>query len=102
MEERRGWCRVTIVGPDGELLVSAALSGPGAPDVLAVDTVGRLALVAKRVGATIRVVDVAPGLGELLELAALGVEVEREAEAREEAFGVEHGEEEAHGPDPPL
>jgi hypothetical protein len=57
------WCHVTIVGEDGEVLVNAVLSGPGAPGVLVVDVVGRLALVAERTGCAVRVSELCPELG---------------------------------------
>ena len=98
----RRWCRVTILGPDGEPLASALLSGPGAPGLLAVDAVGRLSLLARQARATVRVTEVCPELGELLELAGLGVEVERQAEEGEDALEVEQGEEEAHAGDLPV
>ena len=91
----RRWCRVTIVGPDGQTLASALLSGPGAPDLLAVDAVSRLSLVAHGAGATVRVTETCPELGELLDLAGLAVEVDRQTEEGEDALEVEQGEEEA-------
>lgn len=91
-----------MVGRDGEPIATALLSGPGPADLLAVDAVGRLAMVARRVRATTRVSEVCPELGELLELAALGVEVEGQAEEGEDALEVHEGEEEAHLGDLPL
>ena len=91
----RRWCRVTIVGPDGETLATAVLSGPGTADLLAVDAVGRLAVVARRADATARVSEVSPELADLLELAALGVEVEGQAEEGEDPLEVVQGQEEA-------
>ena len=89
------WCRVTIVGSDGEELATAVLSGPGAADLLAVDAVGRLAVAARRVDATARVSEVSAELAHLLELAALGVEVEGQSEEGEDALEVVEGQEEA-------
>jgi hypothetical protein len=86
---------------DGEALVSAVLSGSGAPGVLVVDVVGRLALVAQRAGCAVRVSELCPELGELLDLAGLGVEVEGHAEVREQPLGVEQVKEEAHPGDLP-
>lgn len=100
MHESRHFARVLIVDADGHLILRADLSGPGAPDLLAVDAVAQLALSARHAQATIRVTDVAEDLSVLLELAALPVEVERQAEAREQALGVEQGQEEVHGGDP--
>jgi hypothetical protein len=90
------WCRVTIVGPDGSELARRVLSGPGAPDLGAVDDVARLALAAGRHGCAIVLAEVCPALRELLELAGLGVEVEGQAELGEEPFGVQEGQEEIH------
>ena len=102
MANCRRWCRVTILGRDGQALASAVLSGPGAPDLLAVDAVGRLALVARRASATVRVSETCPELGELLELAGLGLEVEGQPEEGEDPLEVEQGQEEAHPGDPAL
>ena len=98
----RRWGRVTIVDPEGMPLASALLSGPGAPGLLAVDAVARLSLVARQAGATARVTEVCPELDDLLVLAGLGVEVERQAEEGEDALEVEQGEEEAHPGDLPA
>lgn len=94
------WARVTIVDPGGRILLSAVLSGPGAPDLVAVDAVAHLALSARHAHGTIRLTEVSQDLAALLELAALPVEVERQAEAREEPLGVEQGQEEVHRGDP--
>lgn len=102
MSGTQHWARVVIADPDGRLLISADLSGPGSPDLLAVDAVARLALSARQARATIRVTEVAEGLEALLDLAGLSLEVEREPEAREEPLGVEHREEEVHRGDPPV
>lgn len=84
------------------MLATAVLSGPGAPGVLAVDAVGRLALVARQAGATVRVSEACPEIGELIDLAGLGVEVEGQPEGGEEPLHVEHVQEEAHPGDLPL
>jgi hypothetical protein len=90
------WCRVQIVGAEHTTLASRQLGGPGFPDIGAVDDVARLALLARRLGGRIVLSDVSPELRSLLELAGLRVEVEREAERREEPLGVEEGQEELH------
>lgn len=100
MRGSRHWARVLIVDPDGRLLLRADLAGPGAPGLLAVDAVAQLALSARHAHATIRLTDVTEHFGALVELAALPVEVERQAEAREEALGIEQGQEEVHRGDP--
>jgi hypothetical protein len=87
------WCRVLIVGADHTTLAHHQLGGPGLPDLGAVDDVARLALLARRLGGRIILSDVNPALHSLLELAGLRVEVEREAEGREEPLGAEEGQE---------
>jgi hypothetical protein len=93
------WCRVTVMGPHHVALASCRLEGPALPDLRTVDDVARLALLAKRFGGAIVLADVAPALRALLELSGLCVEVQRQAESREESFGVEQGQEEAHPDD---
>jgi len=95
------WCRVTIVGPDGAELAGRVLEGPGAPDLGAVDDVARLALLAARLGGGIVLGEVSSLMRELLELAGLGVEVKGQPEGREESFGVQETQEEAHPGDLP-
>jgi hypothetical protein len=90
------WCRVQIVGADHTMLAYHQLGGPGLPDLGAVDDVAHLALQARRLGGRIVLSDVSPALRSLLDLAGLGVEVEGEAEGREEPLGVEEGQEELH------
>jgi hypothetical protein len=80
------WCRVTMMGSDGEPIAAGELEGPGAPDLGAVDDLARLALLAKRLDAHLRLAQVTPQLADLLELAGLpelGVEVERQPELGE-------------------
>jgi hypothetical protein len=90
------WCRVQIVGADHTTLARHQLGGPGLPDLGAVDDVARLALRARRLGGRIILSDVSPALRSLLDLAGLTVEVEGEAEGREEPLGVQEGQEELH------
>lgn len=90
------WGRVQIVGADDTTLACHQLGGPGPPDLGAVDDVARLALLARRLGGHIVLSDVSPALRSLLELAGLRVEVEWEAERREEPLGIEEGQEELH------
>ncbi len=94
MASPQAWCRVTIIGPGGRELGSCTLQGPGAPDLSTVDVVGRLALLAKRLGGGLILSRVSPGLRELLELSGLGVEMEREPEVGEETLRVQQGQEE--------
>jgi hypothetical protein len=70
------WCRVSVVGPDGDELARYALQGLGAPDLGAVDLVARLTLVAERLGGDSILTELSAGLRMLLELAGLIVEVE--------------------------
>lgn len=78
------------------------LEGPGDPDLAAVDDVARVALQAARLGGGITVRDVCPAMRALLELAALGVEVEGQAEVAEEMGAFVDGEEQVHRGDPPA
>jgi len=71
------WCRVTVVSPDGAVLARRVLEGSGDPDLDAVDTVARLALLSAHVSGTIGIAEVSPGMRDLLELAGLDVEMER-------------------------
>jgi hypothetical protein len=70
------WCRVRVIGPVGSELASWELGGHGAPDIGVLDTVARLALAAGRLGGAVVVVEPAPALRALLELAGLPVEME--------------------------
>jgi len=73
------------------------------PTLAGVDRLARLQLRAKRRGYVIRPRGVSPGLRELLDLTglaeALGVEVVRQAEEREQGLGLE---EERHPGDAPV
>jgi hypothetical protein len=92
------WCRVTMVGADGDPIADGVLEGQSVPDLGTVEDLARLALVAKRLGAHLELAEVAPELVDLLELAGLTrlavlggpdepvglcVEVEREPEGGE-------------------
>jgi len=100
MAERRQWCRVRIVGNDDAVLADATLIGSGIADLGLVDVVARLVLVARRLGAVVRVEEPSDELRQLLALAALPVEVQGELEGGEEPRGLEKDEEEAHLGDP--
>lgn len=102
MATSRHWCCVTILSRDGETLATAELSGPGAPDGLAVDAVGRLALAARRISGTARLTAVCGELADLLEISGLVVEMEGHPEGREQPLRIEHVEEEAHPGDSPV
>jgi hypothetical protein len=101
MAEVEVWCRVTVVASDGSEVARHALSGAGRPDLAAVDHLARMALDARRLGAIVVLVDPAPDLVSLLDLAGLGIEVEGQAELGEEPLGVEEVEEELHPDDAP-
>ena len=90
------WCRVRVVVADDTVLICHEFGGPELPDLGAVDDVARLALLAGRLGGRIIVCDLSPAMRSLLELAGLGVEVQREAEGGEEPRGVEEVQEELH------
>lgn len=90
------WCRVTVVGPDGTEVGACELEGSGAPDLSVVDVVARLALLAKRLGGRVVLRSASAGLLELLDLAALGVEVGGQPEGGEEALRIDEVEEERH------
>jgi len=96
MEDAVLWCRITVVGPNGTELTSSVLTGQGLPDLGAVDQVARLALLAGRLGGVIVLAELAPALRVLLELAGLGVEVQREAEFGKKALGIQEVQEEGH------
>jgi hypothetical protein len=95
------WCRVSLVGPAGGAVLSWLVEGPDPPDLGTVDDLARLALLAGRLGGVIVVTELSPPLRDLLDLAGLGVQVEREPERREEPFGVQRGEEVVHPGDLP-
>lgn len=63
------WCRATILGPDGAVLASRVLEGPGPPDIGAVDQVASLVLLAGRLGGGVTLSEVCVALRELLGLA---------------------------------
>jgi hypothetical protein len=86
------WCRVTMVGSDGDPIADGVLEGPSVPDLGTVHDLARLALLAQRLGAHLELAEVTPELVDLLELAGLTglaeeaglcVEMEREPEGGE-------------------
>jgi hypothetical protein len=121
MESVNSWCRLSMVTPDGRVRAVWLLSGPGRPDLAAVDDIARLAVVASRRRERLFLLDVAPDLGALIRLAGLPVDVgglaadvadletenlriemERQPERREQAVVVEEVEEEGHLGDLPA
>lgn len=95
MDPTRPFCVLRIFGADGTEELSMPLWGAEAPDLATVDRIGRLALLARRDGGRLELDEVTPELAELLELAGLSVEVQRQAEAREQPLRIERIEEEA-------
>jgi hypothetical protein len=65
------WCRVVIRGPDGCVLYSAVVRGPGVPTVEVVDRLARLRLELSRQGRVLTVVQACPDLADLLDLTGL-------------------------------
>jgi hypothetical protein len=72
MPDLEAWCRVTLIDPFGAKLASWSLTGPGPPDLSAVDYLARLCLLAARAGLEVVVSDLAPALARLLDLVGLG------------------------------
>jgi hypothetical protein len=93
---------LSIVGPDGRELGRLVLEDEGAPDISFVDTVARLALLARRLGGDVVVADGSTALAELLLLAGLGVEVKWQPELGKESLGFQEGQKEGHFGDPAL
>ena len=96
MDQVQLWCRVTIIGPDGNMLLRSVLTGRGNPDLEAVDTVVRFALFAKRVESHIVLSQLTPAMRDLVALSGLGIEMEREAEEGKDVLEVQEAQEEAH------
>lgn len=90
-----------VLGPDGGIVTGCVLEGLGLPD-LRVDEVARQALLAARLGGVITLAEVSPAMSELLELAGLRVEVERQVKIREEPLDPQEGQEEVHSADLPA
>jgi hypothetical protein len=93
------WCRITIVGPDGEELEQWTLSGPGHPDLAAVELLARLRLASGRAGRDLVVRELSGRLAGLLELSGLRREVRGQPEELEERPIVQ---EEVEPRDPPA
>lgn len=71
MDEGTPWCRLTLLGPDGEDLGSWVLDGDGSPDISTVDTLARLVVLIRRSGAAAEITEISPRLAELIALAGL-------------------------------
>jgi hypothetical protein len=76
------WCRLTIVDDAGTL-----------PDISIVDQIARLALTARRAGGRLVLESMCEELADLFDLAGLRVQVQGEAEGREQPLGLEGGKE---------
>ena len=101
MVKAKLWCRVTIVGPEGEEIAYCSLEGSGDPNIGAVDDVARLVFLASRLGGETVITDLSAELRALLELTGLRseldglrVEVEGQTELREKALGIQEIQEE--------
>jgi ABC-type transporter Mla MlaB component len=81
------WGRIVILGRLNET-ERWVLGGQGQPDLSAVDLLARTALVARRLGGSLQLLDPTKELRELLDLVGLRREVGGEPEGREDA-GVE-------------
>jgi hypothetical protein len=88
------WCRIVVLGADGSARTRRVLAGAGRPDLGTIQEIAQLGLLAKRLGGRLVLEDVTPELGELLDLAGLAVEMQRQPELGEQPLGVEEGEEE--------
>lgn len=100
-DESPTWCRITVVDPEGNTVSEQVLTGTGDPNADVVDEIARAALTARRAGLRVKL-EPSEKARELLELAGLTVELEWEAERREEPFRIHEREEEAHRGDLPA
>ena len=89
----RGLSGVGTRPPRVPIVIACDVRGVTQPDEGALDTLARLQLVARRWGATIRLLNASPalvdlitcaGLAEVLVVGGSGVEVDRKVEEREE------------------
>ncbi|KAB1140296.1 STAS domain-containing protein [Streptomyces luteolifulvus] len=78
-----------LLDATGAGVVVCDVAGLGPPGLGAVDLLARLQLAARRAGGRIRLRDPDPALHALLDLVGLRFELERQAEQREPALGVE-------------
>ena len=76
------WCRLAIID-----------DASSRPDMSVVDQIARLALMVRRAGGRLVLEAMCDELAELFELAGLGVEVQWEAEQREQPLRIEGGKE---------
>jgi hypothetical protein len=90
MADVLAWGWVVLVTSGDDEVASWAVAGAGLPDLVAVEALARWQLSARRRGGSIRLRDVCPELGELLDLVGLRREVGGETEGGEEV-GVEEG-----------
>jgi hypothetical protein len=67
---------VTLVDAGGAVLARWALAGESGPNLDAVNLIARWVIIARRADARVKIEAVCPELRELLELAALPVEME--------------------------
>jgi len=86
------WCKATVMGADGEVLAVVDVAGER-PDMAGVERIARMALESKRGGRRLVLSDVSPRFRELLVFAGLLVEVQGQAEGREQVLEVQEREE---------
>jgi hypothetical protein len=101
MAVREVWCRVTVFGPDGSVLLCWTLGGWAAPDLAVIDQMARLRLEVGRRGGSVTVSDVSTAFGELLELVGLGRltgQMNGQTEDREQPVGLEERVDRADSP----
>jgi len=79
--------------------IDCDLSGLGTADAQVIDLLARLQLAAGHCGCSLRFVAISPELRDLVSFCGLPLELERQAEKREEPLGVE---EEGELADPPV
>ena len=96
MGSSRRWCRLSLLDDQGVVVAAGELAADTKPDLGAVDLIARISLMARRTGTTVKLEDVCPELVELLDLAGLPVQVERQAERRKQPLRIEEVEEETH------
>lgn len=96
------WCRLTVLAADGSIRRTDIIEGAGRPDLAAVDELARRTLAAIRAGDRVVVGAPTPEMRDLIELVALPVEMEGQAEGGEQPLGVEEVQKEGHLGDPPV
>jgi hypothetical protein len=83
MSASRPWCRVRFTDRHGSVVGGCLLGGCDDPDLGTVETIARLALVAKRRGGGVVLSEVRDDLARLLDLCGLPVDVQWQPERGE-------------------